>query len=164
MGPNGACVNSYPSFNDVQGQVNVCPSAAGWNYGQNAMFQMRNMPAPAHGFLVTSDPISFDLANPERYRPFTHMPVAPQKLATGALTLNNDGLQSMNSESTAGLYPIQSATVQMYGALPPGNFNSTYCGTGYQNCYYKTGLTRAGPARDGCVPNSQNCSNALSNL
>lgn len=165
VGANGSCVNSIPSFNDLQGQVNVCPSAAGWNYGQSAVFQMRNMPAPSHGFLATTDPMSFDLANPERYRPFTHMPVAPQKLSNGAVTLNNEGLMGTSSpSSTSNLYPLSKGGPQMFAALPPGNFNSTYCGPDSQSCYYKDAMTRAGPARDGCVPKSQSCSTAMSNL
>ena len=164
VGANGACVNSYPSFNDLQGQVNVCPSSSGWNYGQNAQFQMRNMPAPAHSFLATEDPMSFDLANPERYRPLTHMPVAPQKLANGILRLNNNGLSKYNMQSTSVYTPIKANSLTMFSELPPGNFNATYCGTDYQDCYYKAGMTKAGPFHDGCVSRSESCSRALSGL
>ncbi len=164
MGPNGGCVNSFPSFNDLQGQINVCPSSAGWNYGQNAIFQQRNMPATAHGFLETKNPISFDLANPERFRPLTHMPVAPQKISNGVLKLNNDGLSSYSMQSSSVLSSIKDNNMTMFTELPPGNSNTTYCGTDFQDCYYKEGMTKAGPFRDGCVPRSQSCSRSLSGL
>jgi hypothetical protein len=157
-------VNSFPSFNDIQGQINVCPATTSWNYGQNAVFQQRNVQAPAHSFLETDDPISFDLTNPERYRPFTHMPVAPQKVANGVLRLNNSGLTSYSMQTSSVLTPMKSNSMTMYAALPPSNFNSTYCGSDYQDCYYKAGMTKAGPFKDGCVPRTTPCSQALSNL
>lgn len=166
LNANGRCVDSYSSFNDVQGQVNVCPSNAGWNYSQNALFQLRNMPAPAHGFLATVDPMSFDLANPERYRPLTHMPIAPQTLTNGSLKLNNDSLRAVNQSSWLGRTTLDQVPqkLSMYSELPSGHFNSTYCGNNFHNCYYKSGLTRAGPAQDGCVPASVPCGQALSGI
>jgi hypothetical protein len=159
----GGCVDSYSSSNDVQGQINVCPSNSGWNYSQNALFQMRNMPAPSHSFLTTTDPMSFDLSNPERFRPLTHMPIAPQKLTNGSFTLNNDSLyhETWLNRATLNNAP---QNLKMYSELPPGNFNSTYCGSEFQDCYYKQGLTRAGPAQDGCVPVSTPCGQALSGI
>jgi len=162
--PNGQCTNSYPSSNDMQGEVNVCPSSSSWNYGQSAVFQIRNMPAPSHGFLQTENPISFSLTNPERYRALTYMPAAPQKLATGSITLNSDGLHTFNQTNLPTMSRLSNTSFGMYKALPPGNTNSSYCASGYQDCSYKQGLTRAGPAHDGCVPSSISCSQALSGV
>jgi hypothetical protein len=164
VGPNGACFNSFPSFNDLQGQINACPSSASWNYGQNATFQLRNMPAPAHGFMTGENPMSFDLANPERFRPLTHLPIAPQKINNGIISLNSNGLTSYNQQVTSSLSNIKPNSLSMFTELPPTNFNSSYCGTGYQNCYYKDGMTKAGEFHDGCVSSDMSCSSALSNL
>jgi len=161
---NGKCVDSYPSSNDKQGEVNVCPAAASWNYGQSAVFQMRNMPAPSQSFMTTATPMGLDLANPDRYRALTHMPVAAQKLATGSITLNSDGLRSYNQTNMPTMSMLSNSSFKMYAALPPGNTNSSYCGAGYQDCYYKQGLTRAGPAHDGCVPAHTSCASALSGV
>jgi hypothetical protein len=162
VGPRGECEDSQPRSNDLQGQINMCSPSAGWNYGQSATFQMRNMPAPSHGFLETTNPMSFSLENPARYRPFTHMPVKPHKIANGALKLNSDGLHDLNKTNVATWSPIVPKTT--FSELPPGNFNSSYCGAGFHNCYYNQGLTQAGPARDGCVSASTPCSMALSGI
>ncbi len=166
VGAQGQCLDSYSSFNDLQGQINVCPSASSWNYSQNALFQLRNMPAPAHSFLATADPMSFDMANPERYRPLTHMPVAPQKLSNGSFKLNSDSLRAVNQGTWLGRATLNNVpkSLSMYAELPPGHFNSTYCGPQFHNCYYKDGLTRAGPAHDGCVPAGTPCGKALSGI
>jgi hypothetical protein len=162
IGPNGECVDSLSSFNDLQGQINACPSQSGWNYKQNALFQLRNMPAPAHSFLATTNPMSFDLANPERYRPLTHMPQASQKLTNGSFKLNSDALghQSWLYRSTLD----NVSKLNMYAQIPSGNLNSNYCGPEFHNCFYKAGITRAGPAHDGCVPLGTPCGQALSGI
>jgi len=159
-----SCANAYPTSNDLQGQINVCPSSTNWNYSQSAFFQQRNMGnVPAHGFLETEHPISFDMCNPERFRPKTHLPPPAQKLSNGSLTLNTEGVTNYNRTTKSSYYPIQGANM-MYSALPPGNVTSTYCGPNFQNCYSSNSMTRAGPARDGCAPSSVPCSRTLSNL
>jgi hypothetical protein len=162
VGPQGQCLDSFSSFNDLQGQINVCPSNTSWNYNQNALFQLRNMPAPAHSFLATASPMSFDLANPERYRPLTHMPVAPETLKNGSFTLNSDSLYHENWLNRTTLDSVPK--LSNFSQLPPGNYNTTYCGPEFHNCYYKSGMTRAGPAQDGCVPLGVPCGKALTNL
>lgn len=162
IGAKGECLDSMSSFNDLQGQINICPSQAKWNYKQNALFQLRNMPAPAHSFLATTDPMSFDLANPERYRPLTHMPQAPQKLTNGSFKLNTDALRT-----DTWLYRTtldNSSKLSMYAQVPAGNTNANYCGPEFHNCFYKAGITRAGPAHDGCVPTGTPCGQALSGI
>lgn len=164
VGARGQCEDSYPSFNNAQGQINVCPSSANWNYAQSGLFQLRNIPAPAYSFLATTDPMSFDLANPERYRPLTRIAAAPQKLANGSFTLNSDSLHTFNRSYIPTLTPVNKANFSMYAELPSGHFNSSYCGPEFHNCFYKQGMAHAGPARDGCVSVGTPCGQALSGI
>lgn len=163
IGTKGECLDSLPAFNNLQGQINVCPLQSNWNYKQNALFQLRNMPATSYSFLATTDPMSFDLANPERYRPLTHMPVAPQKLTNGSFLLNTDSLrhESWLYRTTLDKQPKKMSN---FSQLPPGSYNTTYCGPQFSNCYYKQGLTFAGPSHDGCVPAGTPCGQALSGI
>lgn len=167
VGAKGECLDSIPGFNDLQGQINTCPAQSNWNYKQNALFQLRNMPAASNSFLTTTDPMSFDLANPERYRPLTHMPVASQKLTNGSFSLNSDSLhhESWLNRSTLNKALNDAPTaLKMYAQLPTGRADNNYCGPQFDNCFYKKGLTRAGPAHDGCVPLGTPCGRALSGI